>query len=125
MDTLSAFARGQAAQGNRIRSFDWDKAARLIAERKPETAGAGLSGDWEWTGGAIFDEGAPVSDDYTYLASTWAIPELSLDGDLIDCWRYEDETGWSADTKWPESALALLGIIDAEVVETPELGTGS
>lgn len=111
MNSLEAMARGEAARaaGAKHRVFDWDKAAELIRERKPKQAGAGLSGDWEWTGGTIFEDGKPVTDSYTYLESNWATPELELDGETIDCWRYVDETdGWNADTKWPESALKIL-----------------
>lgn len=111
MDSFSAFIRGEAARaaGNKQRVFDWDRAAQLIKERRPETAGAGLSGDWEYTGGTIWSDGKPDTDSYTYLSSCWATPELDLDGEIIDCWKYEDEThGWDAGTKWPESALAIL-----------------
>lgn len=109
MDTMSAFAKAQAAQGSKQRVFDWEKAARLIKERKPETASAGLGSDWEWTGGTIFADGKPVIDSYTFLSSNWATPELDMDGDVVDCWRWEDETpGWGSDTKWPTEALKIL-----------------
>lgn len=109
MNTFDAFARGAASRGRERKVFDWDKAARLIAERRPREAAAGLASDWEWTGGTIYENGAATSDHYTYLASTWATPELDLDGDVIDCFRMETETpGWDEDTKWPESALAIL-----------------
>lgn len=104
MDSMSAFLRGDAARrsGAKLMVFDWDKAAKLIAERAPAEAGAGLRGDWEWTGGTIWRDGAPVFDEYTYLASLWATPELSLDGEVVECWRYaEDSPGWDSDTKWP------------------------
>ncbi len=108
MDTASGFIRGEASRGNRVRVFDWDKAARLIGDQKVDYAGAGLQSDWEYTGGVIFNEGV-VTEGGTYLASTWAIPELDLDGEMIDCWIYADETdGWDAKTIWPESARAIL-----------------
>lgn len=110
MDTMKAYLNSVAAQGERHRVFDWDTAARIIRERKPEEASAGLAGDWEYTGGAIYRDGKPVpkGDTYTYLASNWAGPELMLDGELQDCWRYVDECGWDEHTYWPESALAIL-----------------
>jgi hypothetical protein len=111
MDTLSAFARGEAARasGAQMMVFDWDKAAALIAERKPSVAEAGLSGDWGYTGGTIYQGGKPVTDSYTYLASLWATPELELDGERVDCWRYSSgDQDWNADTKWPKSALRIL-----------------
>lgn len=89
--------------------FDWDRAARLIRERKPERASAGLRSDWEYTGGTIYEDGKPVMDDYTYLASTWAVPELDMDGDIVECFRMEHEVpGWNSKTKWPKSALDIL-----------------
>lgn len=47
MDTMRAFAMGEANRGNEMMVFDWEKAARLIAERKPGIAGAGLEFDWD------------------------------------------------------------------------------
>lgn len=113
MDSFGAMYRGMAAKaaGCPQRVFDWEKAATLIAEHKPETARAGLSGDWEYTGGDIWRSGAPApkEDTYTYLSSNWATPELDMDGDLTDCWRLENDTpGWSAETYWPEEALKII-----------------
>lgn len=111
MDTLQAFAMGEANRGQPIRVFDWDRAAELIRDQRPTTASAGLSGDWEYTGGPIWRDGAPVPEDdtYTYLASNWATPELDLDGDVQDCWRWAEGSGWDAGTYWPESALLIVG----------------
>lgn len=108
MRTDLAFAMGEMNRGKEQMVFDWDKAARLIAERKPEFAAAGLRSDWEYTGGTIYDDGEPVMNDYTYLASTWAVPELSLEGELVECYVMASETEWNEDTKWPESALKIL-----------------
>lgn len=113
MDTMMAFAMGRANRGKDLMVFDWDKAARIIKERGATSASAGLSGDWGYTGGEIFSDGKPNTEDYTYLASTWATPELNVDGDIIGCFIMESEvpeewgTGYS-DVKWPESALAIL-----------------
>ena len=88
--------------------FDWDKAARLIAERKPQIAMAGLRGDWKNTGGMIYEDGKLITDKYTYLASSWAIPELDMDGETVECYRMESETPkWHAHTKWPKSAVEI------------------
>lgn len=110
MDSMQAFAMAQATRGQRLRVFDWDRAARRIREVKPRDASAGLSGDWEYTGGPIWTGDGPVAaeDTYVYLASTWAVPELDLDGTIEDCWRWKDETDWDANTYWPESARAIL-----------------
>lgn len=108
MDNLAAFAMGKANRGKPSMVFDWDKAAQLIRERQPKEASAGLAQDWEWTGGLIFAAGEPVLDSYTFLSSTWATPELDMDGEVIPCWRWRAETEWDSGTKWPESALAIL-----------------
>lgn len=113
MDTLSAFAKGEANRGKELMVFDWDKAARLIKERKAMNASAGLSGDWEYTGGDILENGIPVPEDetYVYLSSTWATPELEINGEIIDCYRMESETdGWGSNTYWPETARKILGV---------------
>lgn len=108
MNTFEAIARGTASQNNPSKVFDWDKAAHLIRENQPKEAGAGLSGDWEYTGGTIYRDGQIVTDDYTFLVSTWATPELEMDGDKVDCWKWMSDSGWNAQTKWPESARAIL-----------------
>lgn len=110
MDSMAAFAMNRANQGREPKVFDWDKAARLITEKQPQEASAGLSGDWEYTGGPIYRSGEPVSEDdtYTYLSSTWATPELDMDGEVIDCFVMNSECEWNAETYWPESALKIL-----------------
>lgn len=109
MDMFSAFLMGVRNRHKELMVFDWDKAARLIAEKKPKVDSAGLRGDWEHTGGCIYAAGEPIKDCYTFLASTWAVPELSLDGVLVECYRMRHEVPeWNAKTKWPASALAIL-----------------
>lgn len=109
MNSEMAFILGEANRYREMKVFDWSKAAQLIAERKPKEAWAGLSGDWEWTGGTIYKNGEPDKNSYTYLASTWATPELDMDGEIIDCYVMESQTKWGAGTKWPASALKILG----------------
>ena len=115
MDTMSAFLRGQsaAACGAKHKVFDWDKAARLIKEKNPRVASAGLSGDWEYTGGVIYTKEESIdAKEYTYLSSNWAIPELELDGITIDCYVSDTEEDnpnkWNDNTSWPQSALDIL-----------------
>lgn len=112
MDTALAFVLGEENRGNPERVFDWDKAAKIIKERKPDYASAGLLEDWEWTGGVIYENGKPNKSEYTYLSSTWATPVLIIstedDIEKIECWVWENETNWNAKTKWPKSALDIL-----------------
>lgn len=114
MNTMDAFCRAQSS-GRELMVFDWIRAARLIRERQPSEAAAGLSGDWEWTGGVIFRDGKPVergdalSDHYTYLSSNHAPPELDLDGEVLECWLPVSKTpGWNENTSWPPEALRVL-----------------
>lgn len=109
MNSLDAYARGLAARGKEPMVFDWNRAAELIVERKPKVASAGLRDDWEWTGGAIWRDGKPVpcEDACTYLGSTWAVPELCLDGEIVECYVMQSQAPeWGPETYWPASALA-------------------
>jgi hypothetical protein len=114
MDSFQAFINGEAARasGAKTMVFDWIKAAEIIRDRRPSSASAGLRGDWEWTGGSIFADGKPIprGETYTYLASIWARPELDIDGDVIECWRWQHDTqdDWDASTYWPDEALQVL-----------------
>lgn len=113
MDSMSAFIMGEANRGKEMRVFDWNKAAELIRDRKPSVVVAGLASDMEWTAGRIFENGKIVDDDYAYLASTWAIPVIVLDGDEVDCFVMESTipkewTGDPAKLCWPESARNIL-----------------
>ncbi len=108
MESMKAFAMGAANQDKEPMVFDWDKAAKLIKETQPETASAGLFGDWEWTGGEIYADG-DTTDDYTFLRSTWATPELEMDGVTQDCYKMQSEVPeWDEETKWPDSSLEIL-----------------
>lgn len=111
MDTIAAFAMAEANRYKEQMVFDWEKAARLIKESGCKRASAGLRDDWDWTGGTIFEYNRPVPQDetYTYLASTWAVPELDLDGSVHSCYRMASDTpGWDAHTYWPEEAKTIL-----------------
>lgn len=109
MDSIGAIISRILNRGSEVRVFDWDKAARLILERKPSCAVAGLSTDMEWTSGIIYKDGEAISNSYTYLSSTWAKPVLVLDDEEeIDCYIMESDTEWDASTKWPQSAINIL-----------------
>ena len=109
MNTWLAFQMGELSRDKEQMVFDWDKAAKIIRERKPKYAGAGLQNDWEYTGGTIYEDGKIVTDSYTFLASTWAVPELDLDGEIVECYIMGHEAhGWDSDTKWPKSARKIL-----------------
>ena len=122
MDTLSAYMLAQANLGKERKVFDWDKAARIIKERKPKWAVAGLANDFENTAGTIFEDGYPIGDSYTYLMSNWATPTLQLctgygeKPEAVECYLMESEAhGWDAKTKWPKSALDILGFTEDDL----------
>lgn len=110
MDTLQAIIINASTPNGKGKVFDWEKAAQIIKERKPETASAGLAEDWEWTGGLIYKNGKPIKNEYTFLASRWATPVLILDDEEIDCYRPDGYHNWNENTKWPESALKILNL---------------
>ena len=108
---MSAYLRGQISRGRELMVFDWDRAARRIKEVHPKSASAGLAGDWEWTGGEIYRDGKPIPQEetYTYLASTWAKPQLEMDSQIEYCYKMQSETpDWDAKTYFPQSALDIL-----------------
>lgn len=110
------------ATGNPDMVFDWKKAAQIIKDHISKgfsfDAVAGLKGDFEWTGGTIYEfniyKNEVNTDSYTYLASCHATPLLVIedpDGEEIavyDCWVPANETEYRSDTKWPEDALEIL-----------------
>lgn len=117
MDTLNAYYRSQAATSNadEYMVFDWNKAATLIKERGAVRASAGLESDWEWTGGSILENGEPVppEDTYVFLSSSWATPEILIDGEPMDCFILGKDVPeeWGDDwahVYWPQSALDIL-----------------
>lgn len=111
MDTTTAFFNGYINRGKELMVFDWEKAAMIIKEKQPIVVRAGLMNDWECTGGTIYENGEPVNKDdtYTYLASTWAVPEIEVDGEVSSCFKMESETpNWDAKTYWPAEALVIL-----------------
>lgn len=94
--------------------FDWHKAARLIAERKPSIVYAGLAEDWEYTLGVIFRNGSIVTSDLStmHLFSVWATPVIEIDGEVLECYiehtKENNPEEWDADTVWPDSAKNVL-----------------
>ncbi len=103
-----------------VRVFDWDAAAVLIKNRFIEhndlRVEAGLQGDWNWTGGVIFEDSKPTNEQITYLSSNWAIPTLILEWDgeeqeEVECFVIKTEnTRFHSDSKWDEKSLNILGI---------------
>lgn len=116
-------SRGEATRGDPRKVFDWEQAARLIAEHPTEIVDAGLAEDWTYTSGTIWNNGnTPAKGEHIqlYLASTWATPAIEIGGALQECWRWASDTpDWDSDTYWPDEARAILAAssIDGEVVD--------
>lgn len=112
-ETVEIYCEDIRPKGPVFKVFDWDKAARIIKERNPQRALAGLTEDWFWTGGTIWKEGQICTADPPYLLSSWATPVIILEDEgsreEIDCWRLYTETEWDEHTNWPESARKILG----------------
>lgn len=115
MNNMQAFLNGELNRNKELMVFDWAKAVDLINENGYKNCGAGLESDYEWTAGIILKDGNPVTDDYTYLASTWATPQLivySDDGEEIieeiDCFVMQSKTNWNEKTKFPQDQQLRL-----------------
>lgn len=114
---LGLNAVAAAAQGKKGKAFDWNKAAKIIIENLSEhpdlKAEAGLQGDWDYTGGTIFENGNPTNTEHTYLMSNWAVPTLILswegnEQETIDC--YEEQGKFNEYSKWDKDSCKILGI---------------
>lgn len=112
---IQGFTENVGGNSKDFKAFDWVKAAKLIKKTIKKHPGliaeAGLQGDWNFTGGVIFEEGQPVSESYTYLQSNWAVPclLLSWDGECqreIEC--YESDGKYNSDSKWCDESLQIL-----------------
>lgn len=57
MDSMQAFANGEANRGKELMVFDWEKAVNLINENGYKNCGAGLKDDYGWTAGNILTDG--------------------------------------------------------------------
>ena len=106
-----------AKAGKKQKAFNWDKAAEIIKEnysRHPDlVAEAGLQGDWEYTGGVIFENGKPTNDSYTFLQSNWATPTLILSWDGSEQEEINlgvEDSRWDSGSKWDDQSLSILGI---------------
>jgi hypothetical protein len=106
----------ESGKGRPLKVFDWNMAAMLIKERGALNASAGLEGDWGCTSDTIFGNGIPDMGSWAYLASTWAIPSIKINEEIIPCYMEEKDAPleWIEDGKsfancrWPKSALELL-----------------
>src|SRR5574343_1179603 len=106
---LAGMQRAQQArrEGKQLMVFDWNAAAAYLRDNGIKDASAGLSGDLGYTSGVILRDGKPVTDDYTYLASMWAVPVLVLGDDTEVPMVTSEASGFDESTKWPASALAI------------------
>ena len=107
MNTLEAFLINASTKDGHARGFDWGTAKKILEERRPAYAVAGLQEDLEYTIVTIWENG-PVKYpdlDTGYLASRWATPVLIIDGEEIECWIpiADDEIDYYSKLRWPDS----------------------
>lgn len=101
-------AQAAKAAGNKMKTFAWDKAARILRKRGATEASAGLEGDWGPTAGTILENGKPCMDCGAYLHSLWATPMLEIGEERIECWEWETKKTERRRTIWPVSALRIF-----------------
>ena len=115
---IEGFYTERVKNNNPHKAFDWDKAAEIIKEKlktNPNlTAEAGLEGDWNYTGGIIFENGQPTTENYTFLESNWATPTLIITLDNGKDESFECFTGvnerFDAKAKWDKISLSILSV---------------
>jgi len=118
MSTIDAFAMGEANSNvENMRVFDWERCAKFIKENKEHISSiaAGLTEDWGYTGGLIYNNEDIVSEENTYvwLSSTWATPTMVIQykngtEDEMSCYIMENEISYDVKAYWPEVALTIL-----------------
>jgi hypothetical protein len=103
-------------KGNTMRDiyiFDWNKAARILRERKPSMATAYIGGMREHTEVSIWVNHGPLLGCNAFLLSHDICgyqPRLDCGADYAtDCAiKINDTDDWGPDTWWPESAIDIL-----------------
>lgn len=93
------------SQNRPMMIFDWQKAAKIINERKPSYASAKIDGDDE-TETSIFANGKAIifNGRPGFVCSHWGEPTLCIDGEEIPCYTYEADE----EEVWPLYALKTL-----------------
>ena len=121
MNTAKAIIKSWIARfrGTDFMVFDWEKAARILHDRKPFAAFAGLKDDFECTGAMIYKQGHPIllgadgEKPYTFLGSCWAKPMLVLldetgQSEAMECFTTDKNSPYRCSTYWPREAVRLL-----------------
>lgn len=102
----SLFEKGKLSTEYVDMTFDWEKAARLIREKKPHIAYAMLEGSRDRSKHKIYQDGFPVYEDDT-VHSARLRPMIVIDGHLpVPCFKMEYETNGM--DVWPRKALDIL-----------------
>jgi hypothetical protein len=105
MDMDYETARNQASDEIRYITFDWEKAATIIRDRRARNATAGLQGDWDATNVVIYRNGDIVRHPSVRLTTQSYVPILVLDDNTErPCWRVGEDFG----EQWPDGALSIL-----------------
>ncbi len=79
--------------------LDYKEASKFIKKNNLKDVGAGLDGDWFWTGGTIMESGKVVDDEFScYITSFWATPII----------------------RWEEEGITKSKVFIKEVEKTPD-----
>ena len=111
MESMLAFTQTCINKDKPKMFFDWKKAIEIIKEKRPQQAKAGLRDDWEYSGIIIYRNGKFIDreDIFINLSSTFATPELYVDGKIIECFYYKEETFTPQENK--KTNIKLNGLI--------------
>jgi hypothetical protein len=78
-----------------MRTLDWGKLERFVAERKPVDVSAGILNDWFWTAAPVYENGVWKSREDAYVTSSWALPGFKAtmeNGDVIEVAAAREQT---------------------------------
>lgn len=90
------YAAGERAreEGATPRRFDWDKAKKIVEEKKLQNADYGFEENWFWTAEPLVENGIMVTqeEEEPPLGSRWATPVIKWeDGEVlctVECWKW-------------------------------------
>lgn len=106
LNTVRAmFFHGQINRHRCDLVFDWEKAARLIREKKPYIAHAGLEDSWEREYRKIYQGGLPVYSE-TFHSPNKKPVLIMNSSEPIPCCKMEYDTNGME--PWPREALDIL-----------------
>ena len=87
----------RGAQSSVLKCLDWELAKKILKEKKPLWAEAGLREDMSHTAGIIWEDNSFIEENDVWESSTWATPILILyydeekkNKEIIECYYEKD-----------------------------------